>query len=99
MAAYQYKAIDRTGRPARGKLDAANEVDLELRLKKRGLDLTIARPVGGQGPSLSGGSIKRQDLIPFCFDLEQVTRAGIPLIEGLPARVTCSRSKQKVIRS
>jgi type IV pilus assembly protein PilC len=83
MAAYQYKAIDRTGRPARGKLDAANEVDLELRLKKMGLDLIIARPVRGQGPSLSGGSIKRQDLITFCFDLEQVTRAGIPLIEGL----------------
>ena len=83
MAAYRYKAIDRTGRPARGKLDAANEVDLELRLKKMGLDLIIARPVRSQGASISGGSIKRQDLITFCFDLEQVSRAGIPLIEGL----------------
>jgi type IV pilus assembly protein PilC len=83
MAAFQYKAIDRTGRPARGKLDAANEVDLELRLKKMGLDLITARPVRSQGPSISGGSIQRQDLITFCFDLEQVTRAGIPLIEGL----------------
>ncbi len=83
MAAYRYKAIDRTGRPARGKLDAANEVDLELRLKKMGLDLIIARPVRSQGPSISGGSIKRQDLITFCFDLEQVSRAGIPLIDGL----------------
>jgi type IV pilus assembly protein PilC len=83
MAAYRYKAIDRTGRPARGKLDAANEVDLELRLKKMGLDLIIARPVRSQGASISGGSIKLQDLITFCFDLEQVTRAGIPLIEGL----------------
>lgn len=83
MAAYQYKAIDKTGRPARGKLDAANEVDLELRLKKMGLDLIIARPVRSHGPSLSGGSIRRQDLITFCFDLEQVSRAGIPLLEGL----------------
>ena len=83
MAAYRYKAIDRTGRPARGKLDAANEVDLELRLKKMGLDLIIARSVRSQGPSISGGSIKRQDLITFCFDLEQVSRAGIPLIDGL----------------
>ncbi len=83
MAAYQYKAIDRTGRSARGKLDAANEVDLELRLKKMGLDLIIARPVRSQGPSIAGGSITRQDLITFCFDLEQVTRAGIPLIDGL----------------
>ena len=83
MAAYQYKAIDRTGRSARGKLDAANEVDLELRLKKIGLDLIIARPVRSQGPSIAGGSVTRQDLITFCFDLEQVTRAGIPLIDGL----------------
>jgi type IV pilus assembly protein PilC len=83
MAAYRYKAIDKTGRPARGKLDAANEVDLELRLKKMGLDLIIARPARSHGASISGGSITRQDLITFCFDLEQVSRAGIPLIEGL----------------
>jgi len=83
MAAYQYKAIDKGGRPARGKLDAANEVDLELRLKKMGLDLIVARPVRSHGPSLSSGSIQRQDLITFCFDLEQVSRAGIPLLDGL----------------
>ncbi len=83
MAAFQYKAIDRTGRQARGKLDAANEVDLELRLKKMGLDLIVSRAVRSQGPSLAGGSVTRQDLITFCFDLEQVSRAGIPLIEGL----------------
>ena len=83
MAAFQYKAIDRTGRPARGKLDAANEVDLELRLKKMGLDLIVARAVRSQGPSISSGSVQRQDLITFCFDLEQITRAGIPLLEGI----------------
>jgi type IV pilus assembly protein PilC len=83
MAAYQYKAIDRIGRPARGKLDAANEVDLELRLKKMGLDLIVAKAVRSEGPSIARGSITRQDLITFCFDLEQVSRAGIPLLDGL----------------
>ncbi len=83
MAAYQYKAINKTGRPVRGKLDAANEVDLELRLKKMGLDLITARAARSQGTSVSGGSITRQDLITFCFDLEQVSRAGIPLLDGL----------------
>ncbi len=83
MAAFQYKAVDRTGRQARGKLDATNEVDLELRLKKMGLDLIVSRAVRSQGPSLASGSVTRQDLITFCFDLEQVSRAGIPLIEGL----------------
>ena len=84
MAAYQYKAIDRAGRPARGKLDAANEVDLELRLKKMGLDLITAKTVRSHGgPSIGRGSVTRQDLITFCFDLEQVSRAGIALLDGL----------------
>lgn len=83
MSAFQYKAIDRTGRPARGKLDAANEIDLELRLKKMGLDLITSRMLRSHAPSLASGQITRQDLITFCFDLEQITRAGIPILEGL----------------
>lgn len=83
MAAFQYKAIDKGGRSARGRLDAANEIDLELRLRKMGLDLITSRVLRGHAPSLASGNITRQDLITFCFDLEQVTRAGIPILEGL----------------
>ena len=83
MPAYQYKAVDREGLRSRGRLDAANEVDLELRLRKMGLDLITARPVARAAPGLGRGSVTRLDLITFCFDMEQVTRAGIPLIEGL----------------
>jgi type IV pilus assembly protein PilC len=32
---------------------------------------------------LGGGKVKRQDLINFCFHLEQLTTAGVPLVEGL----------------
>lgn len=83
MAAFQYKAIDKGGRAARGRLDAANEIDLELRLRKMGLDLITSRMLRSHAPSLASGNITRQDLITFCFDLEQVTRAGIPILEGL----------------
>lgn len=83
MPAFQYKAIDRDGRQARGRLDATNEVDLELRLRKMGLDLVTCRPLARNISAIPGGTITRQDLITFCFDLEQVSRAGIPLIEGL----------------
>jgi type IV pilus assembly protein PilC len=83
MPAFQYKAIDRIGRPARGKLDAINEVDLELRLKRMGLDLITFRTVRAGGTSFAKGSVTRRDLITFCFDLEQISRSGIPLIEGL----------------
>jgi type IV pilus assembly protein PilC len=83
MPAFRYKAIDRDGRQARGRLDAANEVDLELRLRKMGLDLVTCRALARNVSAIAGGTITRQDLITFCFDLEQVSRAGIPLIEGL----------------
>jgi type IV pilus assembly protein PilC len=83
MPAFQYKAIDKTGQPARGKLDAANEVDLELRLRRMGLDLITFRTVRTGGPVYAAGSVTRRDLITFCFDLEQISRSGIPLIEGL----------------
>jgi type IV pilus assembly protein PilC len=83
MPAFEYKAIDRSGRSARGKLDAANEVDLELRLRKMGLDLITTRLLRSHTPTLASGSITRQDLITFCFDLEQISRAGIPSLDGL----------------
>ena len=84
MPTFQYKAVDKTGRPARGGLDAVNEVDLELRLRRMGLDLITFREIdqsaGGFG---TGGSITRRDLITFCFDMEQITRSGIPLFDGI----------------
>jgi type IV pilus assembly protein PilC len=83
MPAFQYKAIDKLGRPARGKLDAANEVDLELRLKRMGLDLITFRSLRSGRASLTKGTVTRRELITFCFDLEQISRSGIPLIEGL----------------
>ncbi len=83
MPAFHYKAIDKLGRPARGKLDAANDVDLELRLKRMGLDLITFRAMRTGGASLAKGNVTRRDLIAFCFDLEQISRSGIPIIEGL----------------
>ena len=84
MPAFQYKAIDRTGLPARGGLEAVNEVDLELRLRRMGLDLITCKAVEQQTSSLAaGGTITRQDLVNFCFDMEQMVRSGIPLIDGL----------------
>ena len=84
MPSYQYKAVDKAGRPARGGVDAVNEVDLELRLRRMGLDLITYKQVDPRASTLSsGGKVTRQDLINFCFDLEQMIRSGIPIIDGL----------------
>jgi len=77
MPAFIYKAVDKLGRPARGKLDASNEVDLELRLKRMGLDLITFRTIRGGRTALSARTITRRDLITFCFDMEQITRSAI----------------------
>ena len=84
MPAFQYKAVDKSGRPARGALDAVNEVDLELRLRRMGLDLITFREIEKTGGGFgSHGKITRRDLITFCFDMEQITRSGIPLLFGI----------------
>lgn len=83
MAQFQYKAMDAAGRINAGTMDAANMADLELRLGRMGLDFIRAREVRKRGPRLPGARIRRRDLISFCFHLEQLTGAGVPLIEGL----------------
>jgi hypothetical protein len=47
MAMYSYRAINSLGKASRGLQDAANLIDLELHLKRSGLDLISARLVLG----------------------------------------------------
>ncbi len=83
MPLYQYKAIDASGKFISGSLDAGNTNDLELRLEKMDMDLVTFKQKG-QGVDLFGrNKIGRRDLINFSFYLEQMTRAGVPLLEGL----------------
>ena len=82
MALYSYRAIDGHGKTHKGLQDAANQVDLELRLKHSGLDLIDARIDSGK-MGLARSRIKRPELITFFFNLEQLTRAGVPLLESL----------------
>lgn len=82
MAAFQYFAVDRTGRHVRGRMDAANEADLEQRLKRMGLDLVTSR-MRRQGEAHFSRRVSRQDLINFCFQLEQIAKSGIPLLDGV----------------
>lgn len=82
MALFSYKAMDPGGRFVFGRMNAINLVDLELRLKRMELDFINGQPVK-QGSWFRGAPVARRELINFCFHLEQLTRAGVPLIEGL----------------
>ena len=83
MATFNYKAIDKTGRPAQGQIDAINEVDLEIRLERMGLDLITFNPAQKASTTFSRNKVSNLDLVMFCFQLEQLTSAGVPLLEGL----------------
>lgn len=78
---FDYKAVNREGRMIYGRIDALNPVDLEMRLKRLDLDLIDGQPVRYR--ALFGNKIPRRELINFCFHLEQLTRAGVPVLEGL----------------
>lgn len=83
MDFYQYKAIDQQGRVQIGQADAVNVADLEMRLRRMGLDLVNCKELRQAGQKISGRGVKRRDLILFCFHMEQTSRAGVPILESL----------------
>jgi len=82
MPLYSYRAIDDLGKSIKGLQDAANLIDLEQRLKRSGLDLIDAKTDRGS-TSIIPKKVKRPELITFFFNLEQLTSAGVPLLESL----------------
>lgn len=82
MAMYTYRAINPQGQSVKGLQDAANVVDLEFRLKRGGLDLVDAK-IDNRRTYGQRRRVRRTELITFFFNLEQLTRAGVPLLESL----------------
>ena len=82
MATFAYRAIDEEGHIQNGNIDAVNGVDLELRLKRMGLDLIKFDSI--KKSALFGGPrITRKELITFCFHLDQLMRAGVPISSSI----------------
>lgn len=84
MELYKYKAINDAGKFVNGRSDALNPGDLEVRLTRQGLDLISYKQVQKvSSNTFTRQGIKRKDLITFCFHLEQLLRAGVPILEAL----------------
>ena len=83
MATMQYKAMDERGRVVRGRLEVVNLADLEARLGRMGLDLISGAEIRRRAGARRAGRTGRRDLIHFCFQLEQLTGAGVPVLEAL----------------
>lgn len=82
MASYSYRAIDDTGQVLSGHADALNPVDLEMRLKRLGLDLVTFQSIK-KSTLMRARRVSRKELITFCFHMDQLMRAGVPIIDAL----------------
>jgi len=82
VALFAYRAVDADGKISSGNLDAVNAVDLELRLRRLGLDLVTFDAVK-RAHAARTRHISRTELITFCFHLSQLLKAGVNIIEAL----------------
>jgi len=73
--------MDNNGRVIQGQLSADNINDLESRLERMELDLIHYHTKKNRHYRV--GKVTRQELITFTFYMENLTRAGVPLLEGL----------------
>ena len=82
MPRFRYRAADSLGKRVSGQLTAANDIDLDLRLRRMGLMLVRARPVQRRA-LFPGQRVTRRDLISFCFHIQQIARSNTSLLDGL----------------
>ncbi len=73
--------MDNNGHVTQGQLSADNVNDLESRLERMELDLIHYHTKKNRNYRV--GKVTRQELITFTFYMENLTRAGVPLLEGL----------------
>lgn len=83
---YKYRAINNKGRPVRGVISAANEVDLYNQLQSAGLELIQCQSLTKKKGLLADArapKISTRDLIQLFMHMEQMQGAGVALLDAL----------------
>lgn len=87
MQQYKYRALNANGRQVKGMVAAKNEYDLYEQLQAVSLELIQCKVVGeSKNLSFFSGLRNRiviRDLIQLFVNLEQMQKAGVPLLEAL----------------
>jgi type IV pilus assembly protein PilC len=83
MPNFSYRAVDQEGKSVRGNIEANNLLDLETRLAQIGLDLISSTQKKESSFQHGSKKVSKQELITFCFQMEQLAKAGVPLLDGL----------------
>ncbi len=82
MPTYSYRAVDPNGCIVEGNLDANSERALETQLRQSDIELLRCVERSNRRFRRKAG-VSRKDLIGFCYHMEQMTRAGLPILEAL----------------
>lgn len=86
MPKFSYRAINQRGRPVRGVVNAANETELFNRLNETGMSLLDCKEMNEKAnklANLTAKKVKVRDLIQMFVHLEQLQKAGVPLLDAL----------------
>lgn len=83
MPTLKYTAVNTHGKRTKGQLVAASGDDLDQRLDKIGLTLISFKEISPQRSLFQPTKTSRRDLIDFCLNMENLTQAGVPILEGL----------------
>ncbi|MCW9047268.1 MAG: type II secretion system F family protein [Gammaproteobacteria bacterium] len=80
---YRYKAIDSTGKVRNDSIEADNLLDLEQRLSGMGMDLINYKEKSASLFDFKTKSVPRKELINFTFQMQQLTKSGVSILDGL----------------
>ncbi len=84
MPDYRFKTIDQVGKVRADTMIASNPMELEKRLGSMGFDLLSYKEQSKASRSIfRRKSISRRELINFTFHIEQLIKAGVPLLDSL----------------
>ncbi len=82
MPEFNYTASDANGKMVRGSMNAVNDLDLEERVGALGYQL-IDSKLARKGITLFAKKVTTKELVMFCVHLEQLDKAGVPLLDSL----------------
>jgi len=80
---YRYKAIDAAGKVRNDSIEADNLLDLEQRLSGMGMDLINYKEKNASLFNFKTKRIPRKELINFTFQMQQLTKSGVSILDGL----------------
>ena len=80
---YRYKAITVDGKMRNDRIKADNLLDLEQRLAGMGLELINFSEFKDSLFSFKSRVIPRKELINFSFQMQQLTKSGVTILDGL----------------